>query len=789
MQFTTGQFLSPQGSTVKGAKPTAAPSIATSKQASITQQTTTQTSGFAALLQALHGQNVPTQQTTNLLKAATNNIETGQQTSNSAPTTTLQNNELQTGIETNTPLNSFLSTNITPLTDAPQHQTNTPEATLQALITNTGKTQETPENNITNTAPTSTNFVEATEALQASLKTPTETFLEQTSGAPQATTNTNIAASMVSQGTEEIHAQTTAFQHPSSQERPLETILGHPITPTATLNTGTTENALPLQNIVENQIAPITITQDQLITATQNPEINLPTQAHPISAAIHNTQAPLIHAENNAPLQPQGNGQVPTSPVQIVQQGNSLGQTAEIPVNKPLNTIAQTLQDRGTTLPDKIAMTFQNNAPSNTTQNTNTPNTQTMPQGQNMAQGQKDLILTTQDLTQAPLMERQAVSIKGQMQNTALLPQAENAITSTPQAQNTNTPPTFQNTAIKSTVQNSQNAPQPTGTQTPATTAATTTPLQQNTQTPMQNPIGQQAAVESMPLTAEQSNDNTPALAKAMLPETGTKATEPKAQVAIHERTATASGEDTAQSRNPSFGQNGLQSNTGTAQAGSNSAATPKGQQAAASFTESLETISQNTESTLTQNNNLLAPQAQDPLNALLGKAITQKAEAEQTLHKMPMTDQVAVNIQKAVKEGQDQITLRLNPASLGKVAIKMEIEQGSLVRAMVSASEPETLKMLKQDASALQDALKEAGLETDDTTLSFTQDDHGHESGQEQHASAKQSFTSDQSLEEFLENSENTIWDQPKTTLPKVHVTQNTFNSNNENESLDLVI
>lgn len=86
--------------------------------------------------------------------------------------------------------------------------------------------------------------------------------------------------------------------------------------------------------------------------------------------------------------------------------------------------------------------------------------------------------------------------------------------------------------------------------------------------------------------------------------------------------------------------------------------------------------------------------------------------------------EQVSVQIQNAARNGNDKISIRLTPASLGKVEVKLELAPDKTVQAIVTADKPETLDMLERDARTLQRALEEAGLKTNSDSLSFERRD-----------------------------------------------------------------
>ena len=85
-----------------------------------------------------------------------------------------------------------------------------------------------------------------------------------------------------------------------------------------------------------------------------------------------------------------------------------------------------------------------------------------------------------------------------------------------------------------------------------------------------------------------------------------------------------------------------------------------------------------------------------------------------------PATNQVFVQLTKAVQNGQNKISVQLRPEELGRVEVKLDIGGDGRVKAMVMADKPETLDLLQKDSRVLERALQEAGLKTDNNSLSF---------------------------------------------------------------------
>ena len=106
---------------------------------------------------------------------------------------------------------------------------------------------------------------------------------------------------------------------------------------------------------------------------------------------------------------------------------------------------------------------------------------------------------------------------------------------------------------------------------------------------------------------------------------------------------------------------------------------------------------------------------------------VSQTAKANPTTAARPPppipkpVEQVAVQIKKAIGSGADKISIRLQPAQLGKVEIQLEIGKDGMITAAISAERPETLEMLQRDSKALERALQDAGLRTNSDSLSFS--------------------------------------------------------------------
>jgi flagellar hook-length control protein FliK len=82
--------------------------------------------------------------------------------------------------------------------------------------------------------------------------------------------------------------------------------------------------------------------------------------------------------------------------------------------------------------------------------------------------------------------------------------------------------------------------------------------------------------------------------------------------------------------------------------------------------------------------------------------------------------EQVAMSLRQAVSNGNDHIQIQLQPADLGAVAVKLSINHDGRVTMVVSADRSDTLNLLQQNSGSLTQALRDAGLSADSSSLSF---------------------------------------------------------------------
>lgn len=127
---------------------------------------------------------------------------------------------------------------------------------------------------------------------------------------------------------------------------------------------------------------------------------------------------------------------------------------------------------------------------------------------------------------------------------------------------------------------------------------------------------------------------------------------------------------------------------------------------------------------------NLIAGQGQSTQSISLTNLVTSSQQAGQS---HPATQMVAATIQKSA--GPDgmpkQITLQLDPPELGRVEVKMNFDEGSTIKAVVTVEKPETHLMMQRDAQVLERALQDAGLDAEGG-LSFELASEGYDFNQD---------------------------------------------------------
>lgn len=112
---------------------------------------------------------------------------------------------------------------------------------------------------------------------------------------------------------------------------------------------------------------------------------------------------------------------------------------------------------------------------------------------------------------------------------------------------------------------------------------------------------------------------------------------------------------------------------------------------------------------------------------------VAQAAAGNNATAPHPATQQVIVSLQKGAITKDTSLSIQLNPAELGRVDVKITIDQHGKASAQILADRPETLAMLQKDSSHLEKALQAAGLNSSAQDLHYSlREQNSQQRGQE---------------------------------------------------------
>ena len=115
---------------------------------------------------------------------------------------------------------------------------------------------------------------------------------------------------------------------------------------------------------------------------------------------------------------------------------------------------------------------------------------------------------------------------------------------------------------------------------------------------------------------------------------------------------------------------------------------------------------------------------------------------------------QVSLEVSQALKQGNiDRIEIQLQPRSLGRVIIQLDIQEGHLLQMNVHSSHQQTLDLLSQGSQQLLDLLSHSGLETEGNQMNFSlTQDNSSSFFQEDNSAHSQDFSFEEPSEEMYE-------------------------------------
>jgi chemotaxis protein MotD len=108
----------------------------------------------------------------------------------------------------------------------------------------------------------------------------------------------------------------------------------------------------------------------------------------------------------------------------------------------------------------------------------------------------------------------------------------------------------------------------------------------------------------------------------------------------------------------------------------------------------------------------------------------------------------LAMEIAASARSGKTRFEIRLDPAELGRIDVRIDVDRHGQVTSHLTVERPETLSMLRQDANQLQRALDNAGLSTGNSGLQFSlrdQSSQGQHDGNQGNPNAHRIVVSDE--------------------------------------------
>ncbi|MEW9854509.1 flagellar hook-length control protein FliK [Novosphingobium sp. M1R2S20] len=92
---------------------------------------------------------------------------------------------------------------------------------------------------------------------------------------------------------------------------------------------------------------------------------------------------------------------------------------------------------------------------------------------------------------------------------------------------------------------------------------------------------------------------------------------------------------------------------------------------------------------------------------------------------------EMGLEIARRVSAGGDELVIRLDPAELGRINIRMTVNEHGHLRAVVAADTPSVLDAIRNDISDLNRALEQAGVRTDGQSFRFDRGGSGDSGSQ----------------------------------------------------------
>jgi flagellar hook-length control protein FliK len=111
----------------------------------------------------------------------------------------------------------------------------------------------------------------------------------------------------------------------------------------------------------------------------------------------------------------------------------------------------------------------------------------------------------------------------------------------------------------------------------------------------------------------------------------------------------------------------------------------------------------------------------QQPAQAPVTSAATQQLTVTASNTAPVPLNGLALHIAVTAQGGRSRFEIRLDPAELGRIDVRIDLDRHGQIVSHLTVEKPETLAMLRQDAPQLQRALDNAGFKTGDNGLQFS--------------------------------------------------------------------
>ncbi|CAA9511039.1 MAG: hypothetical protein AVDCRST_MAG31-895 [uncultured Sphingomonas sp.] len=89
-------------------------------------------------------------------------------------------------------------------------------------------------------------------------------------------------------------------------------------------------------------------------------------------------------------------------------------------------------------------------------------------------------------------------------------------------------------------------------------------------------------------------------------------------------------------------------------------------------------------------------------------------------------TERLGAVITTQLRDGGNEVQIRMDPAELGRIHVRLSFDEGGSLRAVVGADSPQVLDAMRRDAGELGRTLAEAGVRTDAQSFRFDRGSHG---------------------------------------------------------------